>query len=87
MDDYYIMDRSLNINAISTKQCIQHSFILIRSGIVMLQTTNSVLNKTLYDSVTNQALLAWHRVRAANWMASGGEEWAKYLAEIGRAHV
>lgn len=50
------------------------------SGLVMLQTTNDILNKTLYDYATSQALLAWHRVRVANWMASGGKEWAEHLA-------
>ncbi len=47
----------------------------------MLQTTNSVLNKTLYDQATSQALLAWHRVRLANWLARGGKEWAGYITE------
>ena len=46
------------------------------SGLVMLQTTNAIYNKTLYDYSTPKALLAWHRVRLANWLAEGGKDWA-----------
>ena len=51
------------------------------SKLVMLETTNSILNGSLYDSATPKALLAWHRVRLANWLATGGEQWAGYIAE------
>lgn len=37
----------------------------------------SMLSQTLYSKVTNQSLLAWHRVRTANLLASSGEEWAE----------
>ena len=46
----------------------------------MLQTTNSIFNMTLYDSATPNALLAWQRVRAANWLASTGKMWALVLS-------
>ena len=51
-------------------------FIYFISGLVMLQTTNSVFNTSLLQYVTPQSLLAWHRVRLANLMAQNGEEWA-----------
>ena len=54
-------------------------YYILYSGLVMLQTTNGIYNKTLYDLATPKALLAWHRVRLANWLASGGREWAGYL--------
>ena len=47
----------------------------------MLETTNPVLNGSLYNFSTPNALLAWHRVRLANWLASGGKQWAAYLSE------
>lgn len=47
----------------------------------MLQTTNSILNKTLYDLATSSSLLSWHRVRLANWLASSGEGWAEYVSQ------
>ena len=53
----------------------------MHSGLVMVQTTNGILNKTLYDQSTPKALLAWHRVRLANWLASSGEEWANYVSQ------
>lgn len=47
----------------------------------MLQTTNGVFNKSLYNQATPNALLAWHRVRLANWLATGGKEWADYVSQ------
>ena len=51
------------------------------SGLVMLQTTNMIINGTLYDKATPNALLAWHRVRLANWLAEGGKEWADIVSK------
>ncbi|KAL5516233.1 hypothetical protein EMCRGX_G001516 [Ephydatia muelleri] len=56
-------------------------FYIMDSKLVMLETTNSILNSSLYDSATPKALLAWHRVRLANWLATGGEQWAGYISE------
>ncbi|KAM4815492.1 LOW QUALITY PROTEIN: phospholipase B-like 1 [Thomomys bottae] len=57
-------------------------FYILSSGLILLQTTNSVYNKTLLQHVVPESLLAWQRVRVANMMASGGQEWA----EIFRRH-
>jgi len=55
-------------------------FYHLSSGLVMLQTTNSIFNTSLYDQVHPQALLSWQRVRVANMMARGGKEWSDILA-------
>ena len=47
----------------------------------MLQTTNPIYNDQLYVNATYEALLAWHRVRLANWLADNGEDWAGYIKE------
>ncbi|XP_037370205.1 phospholipase B-like 1 [Talpa occidentalis] len=52
-------------------------FYILSSGLILLQTTNSVYNKTLLKYVVPQSLLAWQRVRVANMMANGGKEWAE----------
>ena len=41
----------------------------------MLETTNSVFDDALFDLIKPQSLLAWHRVRLANMLASTGEDW------------
>ena len=51
------------------------------SGLIVLETTNDVLNNTLLDAITPKALLSWHRMRLANWLANGGEQWAAYFSE------
>ena len=56
-------------------------YMLHHSNMVMVQTTNGILNQTLYKKVTNKALLAWHRVRLANMMADSGEEWANIVSQ------
>ncbi|XP_019600290.2 phospholipase B-like 1 [Rhinolophus sinicus] len=55
-------------------------FYILSSGLILLQTTNSVFNKTLLNLLTPQSLLAWQRVRVANMMASDGKQWAEIFA-------
>ncbi|MBN3302433.1 PLBL1 Phospholipase, partial [Amia calva] len=55
-------------------------FYLLGSGLVMLQTTNSIFNRTLYQLVTPQSLLAWQRVRLAHALARDGQQWAEVFA-------
>lgn len=50
-------------------------FYILSSGLVMIQTTNSILDNSLYDLLSPQTLLAWQRVRVANHLARNGQEW------------
>lgn len=45
-------------------------FYLLDTGMVVLQTTNSIYNKTLYDLLTSASLTSWQRVRHASPPAS-----------------
>jgi len=60
-------------------------FYIMDSGLTMVQTTNSILNQTLYKLVTSQSLLAWQRVRLANSMAKHGKEWCEIVARYNSA--
>nr|XP_042130131.1 phospholipase B-like 1 isoform X2 [Peromyscus maniculatus bairdii] len=56
-------------------------FYILSSGLILLQTTNSVYNKTLLKFVEPETLLAWQRVRVANMMADGGKDWAEIFSK------
>ncbi|CAO2607007.1 Phospholipase B-like 1, partial [Lemmus lemmus] len=56
-------------------------FYILSNGLVLLQTTNSVYNKTLLKLVVPESLLAWQRVRVANMMANGGKDWAEIFSK------
>eukprot|EP01123_Difflugia_compressa_P008893 TRINITY_DN2800_c0_g1_i1.p1 TRINITY_DN2800_c0_g1~~TRINITY_DN2800_c0_g1_i1.p1 ORF type:complete len:510 (-),score=103.39 TRINITY_DN2800_c0_g1_i1:59-1417(-) len=51
-------------------------FYMMDSGLVMLQTTNAIINQTLYEAVTPYSLLAWQRVRLSNSFAPDGHTWS-----------
>ncbi|KAK9798176.1 hypothetical protein WJX73_007462 [Symbiochloris irregularis] len=55
-------------------------FYLMDTGLALLQTTNDVLDTSLYDLLTPASLLSWQRVRLANAMATSGREWADLVA-------
>ena len=38
-------------------------FYLINTGLAVLQTTNDIIDKTLYKQLTPQSVLNWQRVR------------------------
>lgn len=52
-------------------------FYILGSGLLMLQTTNNVYNKSLFKEVEPQSLFAWQRVRIANMMANNGQDWGR----------
>jgi len=55
-------------------------FYMMSSGLVMLQTTNGIINQTIYDKVHPHSLFAWQRVRLANSMAHSGKEWSHLVS-------
>ena len=57
-------------------------FYLLGSKMVMLQTTNSILRRSLYKHVKPNSVLAWQRVRTANMMSRSGKEWASTVAKF-----
>eukprot|EP01130_Rhizamoeba_saxonica_P018914 TRINITY_DN9644_c0_g1_i1.p1 TRINITY_DN9644_c0_g1~~TRINITY_DN9644_c0_g1_i1.p1 ORF type:complete len:541 (-),score=112.21 TRINITY_DN9644_c0_g1_i1:31-1566(-) len=56
-------------------------FYIMGNGLTMIQTTNSILNHSLYDLVKPESLLAWQRVRLANMGAKNGEQWGDIVAK------
>jgi len=50
-------------------------FYQTSGGLVVMETTNNVLNQDLWSHVTPQSLFSGQRVRVANMMASSGEQW------------
>ena len=54
-------------------------FYVLSSKMVLLQTTNKIFNDELFEALTPESVLSWQRVRAANWLASSGDEWTQYL--------
>lgn len=59
--------------------CSQDDFYVLGSKMIILQTSLDVQNVSLYSLVTPNSLLAWQRVRAANFLANDGKEWGDYM--------
>ena len=53
----------------------QDDFYYVDSNLLVMETTNSILNDSLFDNTTPYALLTWVRVIVSNRLASSGEEW------------
>jgi hypothetical protein len=52
-------------------------FYYLDSKLVVMETTNSNFNDTLYDLLKPETILTWVRVMVANRLASSGEEWVE----------
>ncbi|GHP11886.1 phospholipase B domain containing [Pycnococcus provasolii] len=53
----------------------------LKGTMAMIQTTNNVFNKTLYqEGVRPESVLAWQRVRVANSIAENGQGWGDVIA-------
>ncbi|KAG7668518.1 hypothetical protein KSW81_005282 [Nannochloris sp. 'desiccata'] len=54
-------------------------FFILSSKMVILQTTNKIFNDELFEKLTPHSVLSWQRIRAANWLATSGQEWSTLL--------
>lgn len=79
--DKYTLSKRLSFSSYPGFLESLDDFYILSSGLILLQTTNSVYNKTLLKQVVPKTLLAWQRVRVANMMAEGGKEWAQIFSK------
>lgn len=54
-------------------------FYVLESNMVMLETTNNIFDRALYQFVHPESVLAWQRVRTANALANTGSEWGALM--------
>ena len=57
-------------------------YVLPHSRMVVMETTNGIMDKAVYASITPRSLLTWQRVPVANALARGGKHWT----ELARKH-
>ena len=55
-------------------------FYMLESGLTWTQTSNGVIDQSIYSAVKPESLLAWQRVRIASAMAATGPEWFDYFS-------
>jgi hypothetical protein len=55
-------------------------FYITSANLVVLETTNSVYNMSLYNYVTTHTVPYWIRILVANRMAACGERWSEIFA-------
>jgi Phospholipase B len=60
-------------------------FYLLDTGLAVLQTTNNILDTSLYRLLTPATLTSWQRVRAANMLSATGA--AAWCALACRVHI
>lgn len=80
----YDLDGGLNVVSFSSKPGFVYSkddfYVLPRNKLVVMETTNGVMNKELYHLVTPKSLLTWQRLPVVNALASNGREWVDMVA-------
>ena len=62
-------------------------FFQMSSGLVVMETTNSVFNGSLYNGIIPQTLLSWTRAVVAGTLARSGPEWANLFAQHNRCEA
>src|SRR5688572_30345440 len=49
----------------------------VNSNLIVMETSNSIFNTTLYNQVIPQNLLSWQRTTLANRLSMGGKAWSE----------
>jgi len=57
----------------------EDDFYILTSQLVVMETTNSVFNLSLYDAITPSTVVSWIRAIVANRMANSGKEWVSIM--------
>ncbi len=55
-------------------------YVLPKHDLVVMETTNGVMNEQLYKAVTPESLLTWQRLPMVNTLATNGKEWVDLVA-------
>ena len=55
--------------------CSLDDFYYLDSKLIVMETTNSIFNDTLFENINPQTLLTWVRTIIANRLASSSEDW------------
>lgn len=80
---HYSLDNGKLQSAHSSKPGMVYSkddfYALPRSKLVVMETTNGVMDKSVYANVTYQSLLTWQRVPIANTLADNAENWVDIM--------
>jgi hypothetical protein len=56
-------------------------YVLPRNKLVVMETTNGVMNSDLYKFVTPESLLTWQRLPMVNTLATNGKEWVNIVSK------
>jgi len=55
-------------------------FYVADSGLTVLETTNTLLNETLWEALTPRSVLSWMRAILASRMATSGKKWTEIFS-------
>jgi len=74
-----------NTLSMSSSPGLLHSkddFYALKNGLIVMETTNSIYNQTLYSLyITPQSLFSWQRATIANFFAMNGQEWTSLFGQ------
>ena len=56
-------------------------YFVMSSGLSVIETTNGIMNDTLYQYVTQSSVLSWIRTIVANRMAKSGQHWIEIFSK------
>lgn len=81
---HYDLDGGLYQSSHSSKPGVIYSkddfYVLPRNKLVVMETTNGVMNADLYKLVTPRSLLTWQRLPVVNALAASGKEWVDLVS-------
>lgn len=58
---------------------VQDDFYILDSHLVVTETSNSILDSSVWKAVVPQSALSWQRVLVANWLSRDGEDYAHWI--------
>jgi len=75
-----IVSNQVSFSSYPTQIASADDFYKTDTGLVVIETTNNIFNRTLYQALSHRSLLSWTRSTLANRAARNGNDWARLFA-------
>jgi len=78
-NEHYTLAHSVSFSSYPGNLCSGDDFYITGQRLVVMETTNNVMNASLYANVTTDTVPYWIRIGVANRMSDSGPEWMKHF--------
>lgn len=80
--DFEFTNRTIRMSSSPGLLHSKDDYYQLSNGLVIVETTNSIFNLSLYDFLDFKSVLSWQRAMISNWLASNPLQWVNLFRKF-----